>query len=191
MFRAHWPRVSVFSVFIVLSGIFCLVACSSPNQPGDAPSARTTSPAPSPSPSTVGPVDSAQAAALAAYRGYLAAWVAAARTSNPDDPALLRYADGEALRTVVGSLAANRAEGKVSRGTLVPAPRVVALSPPTRPTSATIRDCADDSQWLVYRESGELWNDTPGGRHDVNAVVHSTAAGWKVSSIAIGGVGSC
>ena len=187
MFRAPW-RVSAL---IVVSSIVCLVACSSSDKPGDAPSTQTSSPAPSPSPSTAGPADSARAAALAAYRGYLAAWVAAARTSNPNDPALLRYADGAALRTVVGSLAANRAAGKVSRGTIVPAPKVVALSPSTRPTSATIRDCADASHWLLYRKSGELWNDDPGGRHDVNAVVHSTAAGWKVTSIAIGGVGSC
>lgn len=75
-------------------------ACSSSGQTARASASSHPS---SPSPGTA-----AKRAAVSAYRGMWGAFVAAAKTSDPDAPDLRRYAEGDALKLIVSDLYTNR-----------------------------------------------------------------------------------
>ncbi|MGH3717137.1 MAG: hypothetical protein ACRDT4_27295 [Micromonosporaceae bacterium] len=134
-----------------------------------------------------------EGAALKAYRGMWGAFAVAARTADPTSPGLKRYATGEALKIIVKSLAVDRERGYVSKGEPVLDPRVSRLKPSGRPVEATVIDCADGTRWLKYhRDSGELVDDKPGGRHKVTATVKDVGDGvWKVTYFVAEGVGTC
>jgi len=125
--------------------------------------------------------------AVSAYRGMWAALVEAARTSDPDAPALRMYAAGDALKLVVGGLVSNREQGKVIKGEVALAPTVSV----TTPTEAAVTDCVDSTGWLEYKTSGELWDDRPGGRHRTSATVQVIDSVWKVSAFTLEGSGTC
>jgi hypothetical protein len=132
----------------------------------------------------------AEHAALAAYRGMWTAFVQAGRTSNPDDPRLSRYATGDALHAMTSSLADDRQHGYVSKGTLGTHPAITTAKPAQAPSEVDIRDCLDDRKALEYHKNGEPVDNTPGGLHRVSAVVQNVG-GWKVTSFAAQGVGTC
>jgi hypothetical protein len=148
---------------------------------------------PSPVPSSPSPAPSAVAAAnaKAAYRGMWKAVVAASAVPDPDAPDLRRYASDDALKLIVGNLVIDRDQGKVVKGNLVTNPAVTALQPTDQPTEATITDCVDDTNWLVYKKSGELWNNEPGGKHHTTASVKLVGGTWKVSSFTLEVKGTC
>ena len=56
-----------------------------------------------------------------------------------------------------------------------------------RPTT----DCVDDTNWLEYKKSGELWDNEPGGKHHNTATVTLTDGVWKVSSFTLEVKGTC
>jgi len=117
--------------------------------------------------------------------------VAASAVPDPDAPDLRRYASGAALKLIVGNLIVDRDQGKVAKGNLVTNPTVTALQPPDKPTQATITDCVDDTNWLEYKKSGELWDNQPGGKHHNTATVTLTDGVWKVSSFTLEVKGTC
>jgi hypothetical protein len=125
--------------------------------------------------------------ATAAYRSMWDSFVEAGKTSDPDAPEIRRYASGQALRLIVSALVTNRDQGKVIRGDLVINPKVTTATP----TEVTIVDCVNDEQWLVYKTSGGLADDKPGGRHRTTATVRKTDAGWKVASFILKDAGTC
>jgi hypothetical protein len=133
----------------------------------------------------------AAADALAAYRGMWNAFVDAAKVPDPDAPALRRYAADDALRRIVSSLVADRDQGKVIKGAPITNPSVANLKPSDQPTEAMIADCVDDTNWLEYKKSGELWNNKPGGKHHTTATVKSTNGVWKVSAFTLEVTGTC
>jgi hypothetical protein len=123
--------------------------------------------------------------AVAAYSGMLGAWVVAAKTSNPDEPQLRTYAQGRALKMLINVLYGRRMQKMVVLGEPGTAPRATDARPVDVPTTVVVTDCLDSTRWLEYRESGELWDDEPGGRHELQAVVVRTEAGWKVDVFVI------
>jgi len=130
--------------------------------------------------------------AIAAYRGMWAAYQTAAETANPDDPDLPTYATEGALRTLVSGLKSIKDRGLVARGDIVVNPRVTAVEPADDPTTIEITDCADDSKSLLYRKSGGLYNDKPGGRRLIIATVKDIGGGvWKVVSFGARDIGTC
>jgi hypothetical protein len=137
------------------------------------------------------PTSAAASGSVAAYKGMWAAFVDAAKTSDPDAPSLRQYADGDALKLIVSDLYTNRQQGKVVKGDVVTSPDVASLRPADAPTEATIRDCVDDTHWLEYRKSGELWDNNPSGRRRMTATVRSTAGTWKVFAFTLEGLGTC
>jgi hypothetical protein len=134
---------------------------------------------------------SAQQAAVIAYRNMWHAFVEAARTSNPDDPNLTKYASGNALTLIVNSLAGNRDKARVTLGDVVLDPQVVEFKPPTNPTEVGVLDCVDARNWLEYKASGGLVDNEPGARHRTTASVKLSAQGWKVDAFTLLGGGTC
>lgn len=170
-----------------------LTACVQSEAAQSPVSAHVSTPASSlpPSPS-LDPRTVAERDAIAAYEGMIHAWVEAAKVSDPDAPALRQFASGQALRRMVVLLYLARDAGKVGLGQPVSQPVVNVVSPIDAPTEVTLADCLDDSNWLQYKAStGELWDDIPGGRHDVTAVVKRSDSGWKVDSWVPRPVGTC
>jgi hypothetical protein len=133
----------------------------------------------------------AERESLAAYRGMWAAFVKAARTSDPDEPDLRRYTAGQALTLIEGGLRADRDHGRVTRGVVATNPRISQLTPSGAPTVASIIDCASDARWLVYRKDGGLVDKVPGGKHRVTATAKRADGLWKVTFLRVGGVGTC
>ncbi len=130
--------------------------------------------------------------ALEAYRGMWAAYQKAGANADPADADLAKYTTGSALDRLVKGLTSVRDRGLVFKGEVALAPRVTSVTPTDSPTRAQITDCADDSKSLLYKKSGELYNDTPGGRRLVTATVEDTGSGvWKVTVLAPQGVGTC
>lgn len=147
-------------------------------------------------PSASAPVDDARGRAeklaVAAYQGMWKAYAEAGRTANPDDPALDRYAGGQALKTLKDGLAALRAKGEVLKGEYGSSPRAEGASPAPDPSTVTVVDCLNDEKFLTYKASGEPANDEPGGRRSTRATVTLTEGGsWKVTGFGVQAVGSC
>jgi hypothetical protein len=120
-----------------------------------------------------------------------AAFVEAAKTSDPDAADLRTYADADALRLIVSALYTNRDRGQVTRGEVATDPHITAVTPVEAPTEASILDCASDANWLKYKKDGGLVDNVPGGKHRTTATVKKINGIWKVSFFQIGEVGTC
>jgi hypothetical protein len=121
------------------------------------------------------------------------AYTQAGRTTNPQYAELSRYADGDALAALKVGLDANKRQGLVTKGDLVPHPLVTKLSPASAPDTASIRDCLDTSGATRVKASpgGSAFKDTPGGRREVTATVKYLDGTWKVASFVPLDVGTC
>ncbi|GAA0609605.1 hypothetical protein GCM10010174_28650 [Kutzneria viridogrisea] len=130
--------------------------------------------------------------ALDTYRQMWAAFVAASKTSNWQDPQLSHFATGVALTTLARSLFADHDAGMVTIGEPVLNPHVASVDPPSAPRKVVITDCGDSSHWLRHRaDNGEL-SDAPGGRRLINAIVEKQPDGsWRVSDFGVHDVGTC
>jgi hypothetical protein len=173
----------VIASFAVLAG---LVGCSDPTPGGGGSSTPSLS---APPQSTRG---TAEQKAVAGYQGMWRAYAKAGLTANPDDPDLGRYATATALKTLTDGLKGYRDKGQVLKGDLVTNPQASGASPDTEPTTVTITDCLDTTKFLVYKSSGELADDVPGGRRSTKATVTNVGAdGWKVTSFGVQAVNTC
>jgi hypothetical protein len=120
------------------------------------------------------------------------AYQSAASTANPDDPALATYATGTALTTLTNGLKSIRDRGLVAKGQFVLTPQVTLLEPADAPKKIEITDCADSTSFLLYRSTGELADDDPGGRRRILATAQDIGEGtWKVVSFGVREVGTC
>lgn len=142
---------------------------------------------------TLSVVDKSKEDALTAYRGMWQDFVTAGTTSDWQSPKLGQYATGIALTNMSRSLYADHYNGLVTKGEPTYEPAVTSADPPENPNKIVITDCSDDSRWLKYKaDTGQLANDTPGGRHLVNAIVQKQSDGsWKVSEYGVHQVGTC
>lgn len=181
---------------VLTAGISAVVAtaaltgCSRTAESTAAPTAPPTiasasTPAPTPPPSTTSARATADREAVAAYAGMLRIWADAAKTANPETPALREYTQGDALKFLTNLLFGMQLERKVALGAPGTSPAAIDARPVDVPTTVVIRDCLDSTRWLEYQASGELWDDKPGERHELKAVVKKTDAGWKVDAFVI------
>jgi hypothetical protein len=133
----------------------------------------------------------AETQALAAWRGMWQAYVKAGLTADPAEPDLARYARDRALATLTAGLRSYRDKGQILKGEVVQNPQVSKAAPDADPTTVTITDCVDDTKFLVYKASGELLNDIPGGRRSALATVTKGDGDWKVSSFGVQDPDTC
>jgi hypothetical protein len=183
---------------VILGGMI-FTACGSgggsPAEAGAAGASAPLSPAQpsgSPSPSPTSPADIARRDAVAAYLGMWKSYAQASHTADWKAPYLSRYASGEALQVLTGSLYADRLNGVVAKGEPVNNPRVTSASPEAVPTTVMVSDCSDSRNWLRYRTDGSLLDSTPGGMRRIAAEVKKRTDGlWRVTRFGVGELGSC
>jgi hypothetical protein len=175
-------------VGLVATSVLLGAGCSS-----DKPeSTSTTQPPAQPSTApSLGPSAAAEQEALTAYRGMWSAFVEAAKTSDAGDPALRNYASDQALSLIASGLISDREQKRVTKGDLVLNPEATEVKPAQAPSEVTVLDCVDSTKWLLYRMSGELWDNEPGGKHRTTATVKRSDGTWKVSSFILEESGTC
>ena len=180
----HW-RTGVMGLVAIL--MLAPAGCHAGEVDDGAPSAGPAASAPA----SLTPSAAAERDAVAAYRGMWAAFVEAAKTSDPDDPTLRKFAADDALKLIVSGLITNRTLGKIVLGELKTSPRITQLSPSDKPTSVEITDCVDATNWLEYKKSGKRWDDKPGGKHLTTATVKAVDGSWTVTSFTLRKAGTC
>ncbi len=179
----------------VVTGLLLLAGttagCTSDRQPDNtAPASRA--PIPSLRAPSVDARSTADARAIAAYRGMWNAYASAGETAEPGHGDLARYTTGDALEALSGALDGYSKKEQVMKGRPVLKPRVLSRSPGNPVKQMEIEDCADTSDWLVYDKNGAPADDIPGGRRSIGATVKDTGNGvWKVSLLGVLEVGTC
>jgi hypothetical protein len=138
----------------------------------------------------------AEVAGRKATEVYLGMWrnmAAAARTSDWQSELLGEYATGIALTTISGALFADYQNGLITLGAPKNSPSVAGWEPAEEPTTVTITDCGDSTNWLKYHaDTRQPANDGPGGRRAISALVTKQTGGrWMVSDFAVRDVGTC
>ncbi|WP_344287752.1 hypothetical protein [Streptomyces synnematoformans] len=131
--------------------------------------------------------DMEQAEALAAYRSWWRDLAAVSATPDPASPRLNDHAMGGALELMKHGLETAQKQMVVARGTPRPNPEISSASR----DMVVIRDCVDGTDWLQYKQNGELKNDVPGGHFKVDASVRRVDSTWKVSDLYMHEAGSC
>ncbi|HEY6798310.1 MAG TPA: hypothetical protein VI248_26830 [Kineosporiaceae bacterium] len=132
-----------------------------------------------------------RAVALATYRAMWADMVEAGKTADYQSPALARHAAQQALQLLVSGLYDAYKDNVVMKGQPTFDPQVTSLTPADHPVAVSISDCMDGTHWLNYKRTGELQDNTPGGRHRATATVGLLDGAWKVTHLQVQGVGTC
>jgi len=177
-------------VGVALVALLALAGCTSKPSPKPTPTPNVSPHAPSP---TSSPDARAEVqAAVTAYMNLLNAFVAASNAGTDDTTDLARYATGSALEVLANGLADNKAKGEHTQGTPgIDQPRVTEIAPASAPTSVAVTGCVDDTNWQTYNSSGQVGNSGPSGRRGTSAKIEKREGAWKVTSLAIRGVGTC
>ncbi|MEW6473131.1 MAG: hypothetical protein AB1679_12745 [Actinomycetota bacterium] len=173
---------AVFGLAVLVAVV--LAACSS-DGPQDVEGNRPTTTTSTVPTTTTTTTRDPQAAAVAAYRAFWQAFLAAADPMNPEDPRLAEHATGEELAAVRKSFLAAKAAGNVIRGNLDLAPRVVSADA----TTVVLRDCYGDTTGLYNAATGERQDKDDPRRLLVTATVTLVDGVWKVASIKYEGDG--
>jgi hypothetical protein len=173
---------------LVLAIILALGACSGNSDAKDAAATSTTSgPAATTSTATrtTATTEDQRAAVLAAYRGFWADVVAAARTADWRSPRLDDHATGKMLDRIRSQLRGLQFQGWVARGTIQVSPRLVGLAS----KKATVQDCVDTSRFRRYDPKKRQWLDSGGGQPDrQRSTLTLDAQGqWKVADSEVSG----
>lgn len=140
-----------------------------------------------PSPLATTTTSARQAAEAAVLRDYAAFWdayVEAARTANAEDPALGRWATGEALRGIQLQLTLAKRSGVVATGRPERSgTRITRL----RDSTASIAECLDSSRWLRQdARTGKVRGNPDGNAmRRVRAALTRAGDRWKVSELDI------
>lgn len=131
--------------------------------------------------------------AIEVYLGMWRNMATAARTSDWRSDLLGRYATGTALATISRALYADHQNGLITLGEPKSSPSVAGWEPAEDPTTVTITDCGDSTNWLKYHaDTRQPADDGPGGRRAISAVVTKQGGGrWMVSDFAVSAVGTC
>ena len=136
----------------MLLGLLVVSGCNGSEPPSSSPSS------PSPSSSATASPDATTAAgeaALAAYRGFRRAQIAAEAVANARHPDLAKYAGDKALAQERANLFQLEQAGIVVTGQPILAPEVTAVSLGASPR-VTITDCVDTSGWTpIYKNTGK------------------------------------
>lgn len=172
---------------VAVTGVLMMASCGAQG----ATSSSKSMPSPTlAAPPVLSPANVAARAATAAYVGMWQDMAAAATTSDWRSPRIGQHATGDALLVISKSLYTDHLNGVVTQGAPTDNSTVSSVDPPSDPTTVTINDCGDSSNWLKYK-NGQLF-DTPGGRRSITAEVKRQPDGsWKVTRFAVEALGSC
>lgn len=135
--------------------------------------------------STIRITGSADADVLAGYRAYWSAYRQGADPMDPQNPVLAEHATGPALEALQRSFLALKSAGKVIRGELDLAPRVVSINE----GAAVVRDCYGDGTGVFDAATGTREDKPSGQRHLVTASMRVDHGAWKVEGLTNEGLG--
>lgn len=113
------------------------------------------------------------------YRQFQAAYLAASDPMNPNDPRLAQHATGKELAQLRSTLLAFKSSGKVFRGTLDLAPKVLRSDAAV----ATIQDCYFDHTRVFDAKTGATSEPEDTQRQLIEASMVFEDGVWKVSAI--------
>ncbi|MEU2389425.1 hypothetical protein [Streptomyces sp. NPDC007369] len=121
-----------------------------------------------------------------AYDAYWAAWLAANRTPDPQDPAIERVATGRQLQELRDNLAHSRSAGQVLLGEV--GHRIDGVESPG-PRSLILHDCVDLDRWLIHdtrtgRPVDQL-QDKPSQMGAFTLTRENEGEPWRVSSLQV------
>lgn len=169
---------------LALLGVSVLAGCA------DAYPPPTNTPTPHVSHTPTPTAELMRANILTAYNARWAAFVHAAQTSDPNDPALATTMVDPLLSTTRQNLATHKAQGIVDRGDITTQPHVASMTA----TSAVVLDCSYSSLIQVYATTGQPVPGQPGGTapeyNGVSTTMVMTPQGWKAHD-STGQLGSC
>jgi len=157
-----------------------LGACNGDREPSPATTSTTDQVT-----TTTSATEAAERAALEGYRAYWDAYLKSADPMDPENPLLAQHATGPALETVQKAFLALKSAGKVIRGELDLAPRVVTVDG----GMATVRDCYGDGTGVYDAATGAREDEPSGQRHLVTATLRLDEGTWKVERLADEGLG--
>lgn len=153
----------------------------------------TPSRQPSASPATAGvstaprPPSVGEEEALATYRAMMSDLVAVSRNPDENDARLRSHASADALTLLRYMMKQDREKNVVAKGHVRVDPTVLKSGA----SEVVLRDCADDSDWLLYTREGTIENDVPGGRHRIDATLERRDGRWRVERLYFDEVGTC
>jgi hypothetical protein len=165
------------AVVVAAAVALALPSCSS-SEDGEANRTATSATSASTATTTTTAPD-AGTAAVAAYRAFWQAYLAAADPMAPEDPRLAEHATGEELATVRKAFLGYKAAGQAIRGTLDLAPKAVSVEGGT----VLVRDCYDDQTGVYSVASGARQDQDNPDRHLITATVVNENGTWKVAAI--------
>lgn len=169
--------VAVATTVLLVSG--CSKRTSSRRLPASPATAGVST---APSPSSVGDKE-----ALAAYRAMMGDLVAVSRNPDENDARLRSHASANALALLRYMMKQDREKNVVAKGHVRVDPTILKSSA----SQVVLRDCADDSDWLLYSRDGKLENNVPGGRRRIDATLEKRDGGWRVERLYFDEVGTC
>ncbi|WP_194922658.1 hypothetical protein [Catenulispora pinisilvae] len=183
---------------VLIASVASVAGCAHGAHHDASPQAKVAAtPAPSASASTIAAADPAQAQqqVLQAYFGLMGDWQSAAFNPADHGAGLSAHASDQALSLIGGDITRSRRDGIVAKGKLKLAPTVTSLSLTATPPVAQVDDCADTSDYLVYKAADgspvSTSSGKPGGQQHVLAHVHEVGGVWRVYDLHIYQVGSC
>ncbi|MFJ9619085.1 hypothetical protein [Streptomyces noursei] len=106
---------------------------------------------------------------------------------DPQSPRLEEHATAGALELMKYGLRKALKEGVVTKGT----PRLTPTVVSARAGKVVVRDCVDGTDWLEYKQNGELKSDVPGSHFKTDATLQRAKGVWKVTDLYMDEPGSC
>jgi hypothetical protein len=191
---SRWPGIAAITAVVAGFTAIVLVGCSSDKPvalPSDSPDASTAAPSPF---ASRGPVvhPVGEKNILGAYTGMLNAYAAAAETNDTSHPGLMTYVRGEARKQLGLTLISARGRNVHGEGRPISSPWIESVTPSLdAPTTATVVDCVDTSNWLQHKADGSVVPGDKGGRRTYTAVLDTADGSWKVNKLTIKAIGSC
>ena len=187
--RSTWP-VTAATVVVALA------ACAAVPSANSDPRSTSRPTAPDPPRSETAARSQPDEAGNGAVAAYMAMWLDVAATAETSDwrsPRLAEHATGDALSVLSRAMYSDYQRGLVTKGEPSNDPSVLSVTPPDSPTTVRLSDCGNSTRWLKYdAKTGELADDSPGGRRAITAEVKLDQGGhWKVTRFAVGGLGTC
>jgi len=129
-------------------------------------------------------VKAASEAALAAYQGYLTAYVAAARSGDWNSQAINRYAADPARTQAHLTLRTESESHLIHRGEPVSTPRVSVVNVGGSNDAVSISDCIDATGWRLFDQRKNAYVTQSPLRYTVTVlVVEYPGTGWLVQQV--------
>ena len=169
-----------------------LAACAPAGPATPAIQPARTIPAPAVTSVDTSKSNAAKAAALAAYNGYLAAYVTASHTADWNAKSIVKYAADPLLQQAQVALHNLLDAHHVMKGQPISHPVVAAVNTAASPATVLLADCVDTTHWIEIAKTTGKPVSAAGGHEAVSVVVVDYPGhGWLVQQSKQSKVSTC